>query len=163
MLRPAIAYKEEIQKQMALLYYTPEMRFYLGWEGSANINIADECEPGFYQYASVDKNNKLEGYIAFQVDRYERQAYQFGLISFKDGMNLTLAKDLRDVLDDLINVQKLHRIEWHAVGTNPVCKAYDRFCKKYKGNKYVLHDSWRDVKGKFHDSYIYEILPNSLK
>ena len=44
------------------------------------------------------------------------------------------------------------------VGGNPVEKHYDRLCKRYNGNKFVLTDVFKDRYGKYHDSVIYEII-----
>lgn len=157
MLKPAIMYKEQIQNEMKSKFYTDKMFFYSGYNGQCNISISDEPKIGEYDYASVDENGNLVGYIGFFVDLYERMAYNFGLISFDEG-NITLASDLNSVMDMLINDFHLHRIEWRAIEGNPACRAYDRFCKKYGGNKYVMHDVVRDVSGKYHNSYIYELI-----
>lgn len=157
MLKPAIMYKDQIQNEVKSKFYTESMLFYEGTNGSYTISIPEESEPGKYYYASVDSNGNLVGYIGFDVELYERMAYKFGIMSFDEG-NITLAYDLNDVIDTLINKFHLHRIEWRAVSGNPACRAYDRFCEKYKGNKCVLHDVIRDVGGKYHDLYIYELL-----
>ena len=47
------------------------------------------------------------------------------------------------------------------VGNNPVEKHYDKFCKKYNGNKYILKDALRDKQGIYHDDVIYEIVFNN--
>lgn len=157
MLKPAILYKDEIQKAMAERYYTEDMMFYTGDNGSYNIDINDNSMQGDFRYASVDKDGSLVGYIGYSVDFYGSCAYNFGIISFQKG-NLVLPSDLRTVMDTLLNVIRIHRIEWRAVSGNPACRAYDRFCHKHGGSKLVLHDVFKDATGRYRNSYIYEII-----
>ena len=75
-----------------------------------------------------------------------------------DKGNILIGKALKEIMDKLINEYHLHRIEWRMIGGNPVERSYDRFCKKYNGNKYVLKDVFKDRQGKYHDDCIYEII-----
>lgn len=65
MLKPAIMYKEQIQNEMKSKFYTDKMFFYSGYNGQCNISISDEPKVGEYDYASVDENGNLVGYIGF--------------------------------------------------------------------------------------------------
>lgn len=102
------------------------------------------------------------GYISYKIDFYSSCAYHFGLVSFDSG-NILNGMALNEVMDKLINEYKVHRISWQMVSGNPVEKAYNRFCKKYHGNRVVLHDTFRDRTGEYHDSIYYEIFPNKRK
>lgn len=160
MLKPAIQYKDEIRKKMGALYYSNQMFFYTGCRESGLINIKEDDAEGLYQWASVGKDDSVVGYISYRVEFFESQAYNFGLFSFREG-DLTLAYDLKEVLRILFDELKLHRIEWRAISGNHACRAYDRFLEKYGGKKHVMTDCARDMAGKYHDSYIYEIIRDS--
>lgn len=108
-----------------------------------------------FQYAIVDKNEKLIGYLGYVIDWYVSKAYNFGLFSFERG-NLQVPKDVFEKLEELVST--LHRVEWRAVGGNPACRGYDNFIKKHNGKKYILKDSIRDKFGNYHDDIIYEIV-----
>lgn len=159
MLIPAIMKKTEIEEGFKKLYYTDDMFYYRGSMCSCHTNILDTGDGNMFQWAIVDENEKVIGYIGYNIDWYSSNASSFGLISF-DKNNPLVGIELRKVFDKLINEYKMRRIEWAMVGGNPVEKHYDRFCKKYNGNKLVMHDVIKDAQGNFHDSVFYEIFPN---
>ena len=155
MLVPAILFKNEIQKEFQKYYYTPDMMYETGCMNNWSPVIVDCPDESQFQYAIVDKDEKLVGYLAYYVDWYASKAYNFGLFSFDRG-NILVAKDTFDKLEEL--VKTLHRVEWKAVSGNPACRGYDSFIKRHNGVKHVLRDSIKDKDGKYHDDIIYEIV-----
>lgn len=156
MLIPAILKQDEITIEMQKKFYTDDMFYETGC-------IIDNWIPNFksdngqYNYAIVDSNNKLLGFLSYYIDWYSSSVSRFGLISFCKG-NFTLGRDLYNEMNKFINEYKLHRIEWRMVGGNPVERSYDRFCKKFNGTKHVLRDVIKDRYGNYHDDIIYEII-----
>ena len=157
MLKPAILFKKEIENNFKNYFYTDDMMYETGYLDNWTPDISENPDDCTYQYAIVDSNNNLKGYLAYAIDWYGSSAYNFGLISFDRG-NPIIGKDLFNELEKLIHEYKLHRIEWRLVSGNPAKRSYDRFCKKYNGNIIKLTDVFKDRRGEYHDSYIYEIL-----
>lgn len=157
MLKPAILYKDEIIDNFRKFYYTDTMILESGSLDNWIPNIQDNNGMDDFDYAIVNSEEKLIGYISFKIDWYSSGAYNFGLLSFDPG-NPTVGKDLFAIMNQLINEYKLHRIEWRMISGNPVERSYDRFIEKYGGQKYVLHDVFKDRTGKYRDSVIYEII-----
>ena len=155
MLVPAILYKDEIIKCMQKYFYTDDMMYAAGCMENWVPNIVESPEEGCYQWAMVDSNDKLIGFLVYRVDFYVSKAYNFGLFSFDRG-NVLVGKDVYTKLEELVNTY--HRVEWRAVSGNPACRGYDNFRKKHNGNKYILTDSIKDAKGVYHDDIIYEII-----
>ena len=155
MLVPAALYKEQIAKEFQKLYYTTDMLYETGSTEQWCPEIANCPESWQFQYAIVDNNNKLIGYLAYVVDYYCSKAYNFGLISFDKG-NVILGRDLFNKMEELVST--LHKIEWRMVGGNPVERSYDKFCFKHNGKKHILKDSIRDAQGNYRDDIIYEII-----
>mgnify|MGYP003372518522 FL=1 len=155
MLVPAILYKEQIVKEFQKYFYTTDMLYETGNNGNWMPEIANCPEEWQFQYAIVDKNQKLIGYLGYVIDWYVSKAYNFGLFSFERG-NLQVPKDVFEKMEELVST--LHRVEWRAVGGNPACRGYDNFIKKHNGKKYILKDSIRDKFGNYHDDIIYEIV-----
>ena len=155
MLVPAILYKEEIIKNMQKYFYTDDMMFETGCMDNWTPNITECPEGSQFQYAIVNNNEKLIGYLAYTVDWYTSKAYNFGLFSFDRG-NPLVGRDVFNKLEELVNT--LHRVEWRAVGGNPACRGYDNFIKRHNGNKHILKDSIKDRNGSYHDDIIYEIV-----
>ena len=157
MLVPAVLYKDQIIKCMQRYFYTTDMMYETGCMENWTPNIFDCPDESQFQYAIVDKDEKLIGYLGYSVDWYVSKAYNFGLFSFDRG-NLQVPKDVFERLEELVNT--LHRVEWRAVGGNPACRGYDNFIKKHNGTKHVLKDSIKDRVGNYHDDIIYEIVHN---
>ncbi len=157
MLKPAICYKAEIEDALKEYFYTDDMMFYQGSVNSYLIEVSDKGEDGLYQYAVVGKDNGLIGYIDYKIDYYSSCAYNFGAFSFKRG-NPIMGKELFDLLETLI--KQYHRVEFRAVSGNPAVKGYDEFLERHKdiGIKHVFRDEFRDLKGNYHDAYLYEFV-----
>lgn len=155
MLVPAILYKEQIKTEFQKRFYTMDMLYETGCNSQWCPDISDEPEEGVFEYAIINGRGKLIGYLSYQVDYYSSNAYNFGLMSFDRG-NPIIGKDLFEKMEELVST--MHRVEWRMIGGNPVERHYDRFCAKYGGAKYILHDSVRDKNGKYHDNVVYEII-----
>ena len=161
MLIPAIIKKNEILEAFKRYYYSDDMMFETGSLCNWLPDIQEETEDGRYQYAIVNKNEELIGYLAYHINWYNSCANRFGLISFDRG-NPIIGKDSYNELIKLIHDYKLHRIEWRMIGGNPVEKNYDKFCNKFNGTKHVLKDVIKDKYGKYHDDIIYEIITDGV-
>lgn len=159
MLKPAILYKDAIFRKMQEYYYSDDMLYYMGSLDNFLPNIAEEPGDNLFQYAIIDSDDKLIGFFTYSINWYSSIAHNFGVFSF-DRSNHIVGFDVYKELLKLINDYKLHKLEWRMVGGNPVERHYDRFCKKYNGNKIILRDCIKDKFGKYHDDIIYEVFPN---
>ena len=155
MLKPAILYKEEIIKGFQEYYYTDDMMYETGSMCNWFPEIIEHPDETKFQYAIVDDNEKLIGYLDYSVNWYVSKAYNCGLFSFDRG-NVLVGKEVFTKLEELVST--LHRVEWRAVSSNPACRSYDNFIKRHNGNKHILKDSIRDKNGNYFDDIIYEIV-----
>lgn len=155
MLEPAILYKEEIEREFQKRFYTVDMMYETGTICNWVPKIYECPDGNTFQYAILNKDKKVIGYLEYYIDWYVSKGYNFGLISFDKG-NMIVVKDLFDKLEELVST--MHRVECRAVGTNPACRGYDNFIKKHNGNKHILKDAIRDKNGTYIDDIIYEIV-----
>ena len=157
MIKPAICYKEQLEKVLTEYFYSDEMMFYMGCLENRLLEISDENNGGQVQLAVTDSKEKLIGYIAYWVDYYSSSATGFGAFSFERG-NPIMGKELFNTLEKLIKT--MHRVEFRAVEGNPAIKGYDRFLKRHEdiGKKLVLTDDFKDTEGRYRDTYIYEFV-----
>lgn len=155
MLVPAITRKDEILKEFQKYYYTIDMLYETGSMNNWCPNISDCPDENTFQFAVVNNDNKLLGYLAYSVDWYSSRAYNFGMISFDRG-NPLFAKDVFNKMEELVS--QLHRVEWRMVSGNPASRGYDSFIKRHNGSKHILKDCIKDKYGKYHDDVIYEIV-----
>ena len=157
MLKPACLYKDEIQRKSQEMFYTEDYALYQGYPEWNRINVEDNPGTNLYQFASMDSDEKLIGFISFNYNSHHSCADKFGIVSFDKG-NPIFIRDLYKCLDMIINQFKCHRMEWWVVDTNPVKRHYDKFCKKHDGTIHRFRDVFKDQTGKYHDSYTYEII-----
>lgn len=155
MLVPAIMYKEQIAREFQKHFYSIDMFYETGGLHNWIPTIDESPDFSTRQYAIVDKENKLLGYLGYRINHYNSCVYNFGLFSFDKG-NQIIGRDLFNHMDEL--VQKYHRVEWRMVGGNPVERHYDKFCEKHNGTKHVLRDAVKDEDGNYRNDIIYEIV-----
>lgn len=157
MLKPAIAYVDQLKDKFHDLYYSKDMFYYMGGLGAWTPDIKEDNNESVFRWASVDDDDNVVGYIAYCIDWKTGSASDFGLLSFNKG-NMILPGDLHYILNSLLENPAVHRIEWRGISGNPVIRTYERFCKKHNGNSVVLHDVTRDDHGNYHDEIIFEIV-----
>lgn len=157
MIKPAICFKDEIEKALRSYFYTDDMMYYCGCNDSDLINVLDHSSNGDYQYAVTGKDDRLIGYIGFSVDYYSSCAYNLGAFSFDRG-NPIMGKELFGIMEKM--VERLHRVEFRAVEGNPAIKGYDKFLERHSdmGRKLVFRDAMKDTLGVYHDTYLYEFI-----
>ena len=154
MLKPAVLYKEQLEKLFTEVIYTDDYLYYNGYAHEHELPKIG-LEYGAYQFAIIDPtSNDVVGFLAYRIDTSVDSVYNFGLISFQKG-NLTVVNDALHEFKQLVLNHK--RVEWRCVEGNPASRLYDVICKKHHGKKYVLHDVCMSLSGKVLDSYLYEI------
>lgn len=153
MLKPAILFKDELERKFKEQIYTNDFFFYAGYDGCAYIPEI-KMEDFSYQYAIVDGDNVI-GYFSYSLNTCSDTINNFGLYSFDRG-NAIIGKDLLRKMKELVKAH--HRIEWRMIGGNPIKRHYDRFCKRCGGNIVKLCEAVRTPSGDYADEYIYEIV-----
>lgn len=154
MLKPALLYRDEIIQKFTECLYTVDYYYYSGWNcGSSLPEI--KPEENLYQYAFVDKDDNVIGFLTYRIYDYSDTAQEFGLFSFDRG-NSIIGIDLFKKLEEL--VARHHRVEWQVIEGNPVKRHYDKFCKKHNGYIHHYHGTTKSIEGKYVDSYVYEIV-----
>lgn len=157
-IKPAICFKEEIEKALAEYFYSEEMFLY--WGGSLEdylLTVSTCSDNGRIQLAVLDDDENLIGYIGYIVDYYSSSAAHFGAFSFDKG-NPIMGKELFNLFEKLLKT--MHRVEFRAIQGNPAIRGYDHFLQKHKdiGKKHIFTDSLKDREGKYRDSYVYEFV-----
>lgn len=159
MLVPAILHRDQIYKEFQRYFYTEAMMFETGSLNNWVPEIYDCPEGSICQYAILDNEERVIGYLGFTINYYSSKVYNFGLFSFDPG-NIIIGKDVFEKLEEL--TKRFHRVEWRMVGGNHAERSYDHFCFSHGGNKHVLRDAIRDKDGKYRDDIIYEIINDNV-
>lgn len=159
MLKSALLYKKELENKFAEIMYDDEYYLYMGYVHGHELPKI-EPQDNVYQWAIVDDKDDVIGYFTYQIQVSTDTVLNFGLYSFDRG-NVLVGIDVFNKMEEL--VKEHHRIEWRMIGGNPIKKSYDRFYQKHNGNCVVLHSVTKDMHGKWHDKYIYEIVREDVE
>lgn len=161
MLAPAQLYKEELNEKMIEGWYDIDNMYYHGGPASYSIDLPDnnsEC----HSFLSLS-NDKVTGYISYDVDYQVMSADNFGFISFYKG-NITFIKDTYQLIKDLFYRYNFNRVAWYCYADNPAIRGYRNFIKEFGGRESAyLRQTSKLLDGKIHDSVIFEILREDLK
>ena len=154
MLKPAMLYKDELEKKFAEVMYDDDYFLYMGYAHGHELPKIGTFD-NEYQWAIVSpKSEKIIGWFAYRVQPETDTVLNFGLYSFDRG-NPIIGKDVFEKMEDLVFSHR--RLEWRVIGGNPVIKHYDKFYERFLGNKVTLHDVTKDHNGIYRDEHIYEI------
>lgn len=157
MLKPAQLYREELERENIKSWYKPENMFWNEGTGDSGIDLPDD-NYNQHCFVSVDKSNKVIGYITYSVDWCAMSADRFGIISFRRG-NMEFVKDLYKVICDLFEKYHMNRISWGCFSDNPAIRGYRNFIKKHGGRECGHRRQIAKLQdGKLHDSVEFEIL-----
>lgn len=155
LLKPAILYKDEIERKYCEYFYSREMYQVMGCVTSAIPQIkASGNDPGFRQFAIVDLEGNCIGYLHYTIYFDRRLVDAFELLGFVS--TPLIGKALYDELYRLSHIY--HLVTFGAVGSNPVIKHYMYACKKLKGSYVVERDVIMDNECNLDDYYRFQIL-----
>lgn len=162
MRKPAQLYKDKLQEENTKAWYKPENIFWNGGAADSQIDIRKD-NYDCHQFASVNKNDNVIGYISYAVDWAAMSAYNFGIISYKKG-NIEFARDIYKAVCDIFEVYHMNRMEWCAYTDNPAIRGYRNFIKKCGGRECAYYRQVTRLQdGLLHDSVSFEILAGEFR
>lgn len=165
MIIPAAKYKTEIETFCDEHRYDQGMLWFQGTIEHGRIDVLrDDYDDGTrFQWAIVDKEKQLVGYMSYRFDPYARSLHGIGLYAFTDN-HIAMMQGILDVIKEIKKLNP-HRIEFRAVSGNPAISNYDKiinhFTNRYTVNVMVYHDVFRDIYGKYRNDLIYELVEKS--
>ena len=155
-IAPAVLYRDQIHTEFTKRMDTKEMHLLSGRIGGIWIpDIEVDQHNWKFQFAIVDDDRNLIGYISFDGDYLMSSASNFALFSFDHG-NIIVGKVTKDIITECYKL--FHRVEWTSQSNNPTLHNYIKICKKLGGDYFVLHDIDKDETGKYIDSYTFEVI-----
>lgn len=162
MLKPAQNYITEIKTKYADTMYDLNYQYYHAdrWTSFPSIS-EDNCWK--HQFASVDANNNVIGYISYSINLSAESCDNFTIISFDKG-NLTFVRDIQQAVDDIFNKYNFNRLEFQCFVGNTALRGYRNFIKRYGGREVgTLKQVNKLIDGKLYDAVIFEILKEDYK
>lgn len=151
--------EDEIRRKAWEIWYDEKYQYYFGTDWRRDFSLADDGNsPCRHDFAIVDDNNRLIGYIGYNIDLELRVAERFGAINFTDD-KIAFGRALRQVIEDCFLKFGMEVVEWCVVCGNPIEKSYDRACKKLGGRIVgIKRKRAKDMAGRPCDFKMYEVL-----
>jgi hypothetical protein len=154
LIRPAQLYTTELKLKFWEIAYDD---FYM----YVNNGYIEDYQPsnstwGEHEFVSVSEDNKVLGYIRYGIN--QRADIADGLCAINFSKNITFARDLFKVIDDVFCKYKYRKLKYGVYVGNPIERTYDKLTEKYGGR--IVGISLKDAKlidGEFHDYKTYEL------
>ena len=162
MLKPAQLYTDRLREEILKTWYRPENIY---WNGSYWDSLVDipEVNASKHCFASVDRQDRLIGYICYAVDWAAMSADGFGIISFDKG-NMEFIKDVCEAVSDIFTKYHMNRISWFCYADNPAIRGYRNFIRRHGGRVCGHYRQYARLQdGKLHDSVMFEILADEYR
>lgn len=157
MLVPAIKYRDELQSIYHDLWFKERYMYWNAGSTYYSLEIDDNTDK-YHQFASVDKNGKLLGYLSYSVDRIQNDVDSISLLNFSDKPNMTFSRDIGQGLKDIFERFRFRKVSFYVVVGNPIEKSYDKLIKRYGGRIVGIQKNHvKLLDGYYHDCKLYEI------
>lgn len=160
MLRPAGLYENELKLLFTEIAFDEEYMFANTDSYREEFKIASEGTWNRHQFASVNSDGDIVGYMEYRINRDSLATSSLQAINFKkDGLNATFGKDLRQLFMDLFMKFKFRKLNFSVVVGNPAEAFYDKYIEQMGGRIVGIYEE--DVKlfdGNYYDLKIYEVL-----
>lgn len=159
MLYPAQLYKEELNKKLISCWYNPKYQWYFSGDFH-EFHIPDNADYR-QDFVHLDADGNVDGFFSYNYNDGSKSMSQFGLVSFAENGAPLIVDAINRIKDMFRNGAQ--RCEFWAFVENPACEMYDRFARRYGGQKAgYLHRS-AFFNGSYHDVVFYEFLAENIK
>lgn len=153
-LLPAIAMRDQLNRQFARLATTSYMKWWQGGFNTLEIKT-DDSSWSKLQLVYTD-GVEVYSYFNFSWERPENLIDSVSCINFCPKNKALFATALYKALKYVVDELNTPKIAWRVTVGNPIEKTYDRFCKKHGGRIVGIQRNHVLVNNKYYDSKLYE-------
>lgn len=161
MLQRAIKYKSQIEDFINDLSNEDYLKYWFHSTRCHNgeIKIEGDEWSHIHRVSMSEDGKTVYGYFHIVVDRETGIADSFSILNMIKAPHPTLARDLFQFLDNLLNKYQFRKLSFFVSIGNPAEKQYDRIINKLGGS--IVGIKEKDVKlldGNYYDVKQYEIM-----
>lgn len=160
MIKPAILYEQEIIESFKNIFFDDKYKYF--YYSGYGIPEIENHTFNHHQFASVDNENKLIGFIYYELDRECNAARTLCIINFTDDY-ITFGMDLIQVIKDVFEKFNFHKLTFNAVDGNPAKDKYTKIIERFGGRIIGIKKEDILLRGKYHDKILYEILKSDYE
>lgn len=158
MLDLAINHSEALRQKFRKIWFDDKYKFFENGVYYNDFNT-DEMTWDRHQFASLDSDGDIVGYIGYDINRQANYAHSLAIINFTNYGKTVFAKDLLQVLKDIFEKFAFNKLSFAVVVGNPVESSYDKIVLQHGGRIVGTHkQDTRLMDGKLYDIKHYEIL-----
>lgn len=162
MLKTAQLYTTELTEKMYKTWYDPKYIYYHYAPGNCLIDLPQD-NFHTHDFVSVDEDNNVVGYIAYNVNYTSMSAEYWSIIGFTE-CSIIFAQDIYLAICNAFDKFNMNRIEWSCIADNPAIRGYRNFIKKHGGTECAkFRQSIKLQDGKLHDIVYFEILKEEFR
>ena len=156
MLKQAILYEGELRYKMIETWYDEKYKYLSGLY--CDIDQMQTSTKDTHQFVSVNADDKVIGFISYNIDRNTNNVYNLGIVNFTNE-KITFGADLQQAISDIFEKFNFHKLSFFVLIGNPIEKQYDKLVKKYHGRIIgIVKEEMKCFDGKYYDVKLYEIL-----
>jgi RimJ/RimL family protein N-acetyltransferase len=127
-----------------------------------NLELANDSWTNI-EMVSVDKDDKVIGFLAAKIDRCSDYVSSLRVINFYE-LNYTFSKDFHQFITELFTKHNFRKIIFSVVVGNPAEKMYDKYIEKYGGRVVgVYKEDTKLYDGIYYDFKMYEIFKSEFE
>lgn len=152
----AIKYENELKDLFYNTWFDEKYKFYNNSTYYNNFKLEDTTWDK-HTYVSLDQNQKVIGYISYDVDRQCNYVNCLSIINFSDN-KIIFGKDIQKVLKDIFEKFNFIKINFSVIVGNPIEKKYDKLIDYYGGRIVgVFKQHTKLIDNNLYDHKMYEI------
>ncbi len=154
MLVAAQLYREEIEREFWRTVYDDKYKYYTSRYINSN-QLIQSNNWDRYQFASINTDGELIGYIGYSIDNITKNIDTFSAINFTGGLAFGL--DVLTAIDNIFCKYNYRKLNFTVTCGNPIEKTYDKLINMYGGRIVGIKEEEEMIDNKYHDVKLYEI------
>jgi RimJ/RimL family protein N-acetyltransferase len=157
MLDVAINHKERLLERFRGTWFKDKYKFWNCTNYYEDESI-EESTWQRHQFASVDADGEVIGYIGYRIDRPNELACCLNIVNFTEN-RAVFGMDAGQAIRDIFERFHIRKLTFSVVIGNPIERTYDRMIEKYGGRIVgIQKQQYRLIDGKYYDEKLYEIM-----
>lgn len=159
----AFKYESELQQLFLKVWYDNRYKYWMNSSYNQDFEMPKgEGDWRGRHFVSLDSSGNIVGYVGYEVCRTDDRCCGLGALSFVSGVNVTFAKDLITVVDDIFTKFNHRKLNFTCLTANPAYDMWNRYIQKAGGYELCVRKSHTKLEdGLFYDSAEFELFRDS--
>jgi len=164
MLQPAKLHEDELRIKFMEIDFEERYKYYHASSHRQEYTASYETWKRM-EYASIAKDGRLLGYIAYNFDRETNSVYRLLIINFEEeGNGIEFVADVYRAVHEIFFKFNQNKLSFSVVVGNPIERSYDRLMEEFNGSIVgIMREDVCLMDGGVYDLKMYEIFSEEVK